>query len=133
MSWTSTSGPILSCRVAIQEQREITHGRQRDLDGSIGARPGPGPAGPRSGGQQRFGERRPPPAAAGRGRRRCGVAPPGGESLGVVGGQRQAPLGEEVLQRPGQRPDRPAGPAGTFQQCLRMIGLLVDEQPTQSA
>jgi hypothetical protein len=44
--------PILFFSFVIQKQREIAQGRRRDVDGSVATGQRPGPASPRSGGQQ---------------------------------------------------------------------------------
>ena len=60
------------------------------------------------------------------------LPPPGGQLLGVVGGQGEAVRGEEGLQAAGQRAHRPAGPAGALDQRLRVSGLpVLVEQPAK--
>ena len=107
--------PIEPVAVRIQEQGQVSDGGQGLVDGVLGAGSGPGPTGTflvlQQGGRE----------GLDRGLQRAGncvdptLPAAGRQLLGLVGGQREMMLGEEVLQAAGQRPDGPAGAAGTVQ------------------
>ncbi len=123
--------PILFAASGIEEAGQVTNGCQRLLDGAISAGPGARTPSPVAGTQHGLGEGSGCSAHPGR----CGVDPflpaSGGEPLALVGGHRQAAFGEERLQRPGQRSHRPAGTAGPLEHALRVVRVLVLEQPSQ--
>ena len=83
--------PIEFVAVRIQEQGQVSDRGQGLVDGVLGAGSGPGPAGPflvlQQGGRECL-HRRPEPAGD---RVDPALPAPGGESLGLVGGQRQTP------------------------------------------
>ena len=94
--------------------------------------PGAGPAGSLPGGEHRAGE-----PVHGRAQRSgngvdAPLPPAGGKPFRVVSGQGEAVRGEEGFKAAGQRAHRPAGPAGAFEQCLRVGGLpVLAEQPAK--
>jgi len=124
--------PVLLAPLAGEEQRQVAHGRQGRLDGVVRPRPGAGPQGALAGREHRAGE-----LVHGRAQRPgngvdAPLPPPGGQLLGVVGGQGEAVLGEEGLQAAGQRPHRPALTAGAIEQGLRVDGsIVIAKQPAQ--
>ena len=123
--------PVLLVPRAGQEPGQVADGGQGGLDGVVGAGPGPGAAGPLPGGEHVLAEHVYGRAQRGRDSAEAALAPPGGEPLGLVGGQRQALLGEVVFQGPGQGAHRAARPAGAFEQVLGVIRVLAAEQPAQ--
>ncbi|WP_198344640.1 hypothetical protein [Mycobacterium dioxanotrophicus] len=90
--------PIPLAALGIEEAGQIAHNCQRRLDGAVGAGPGARTPSPIASAQHRLGEGRDSGAHPGW----CAVdpllAPSGGEPLVLVGGHRQAALGEERLQ-----------------------------------
>ncbi|MGW0196165.1 hypothetical protein [Nonomuraea sp. NPDC003201] len=110
---------------------QIAQGEQLDVEGDVGARQRPGPAGALARVQQKGVEGRRPQVF------RDGVdtaaTASGGQPFGVIGGQCQTAFGEEDLQPSGQWPHGAAGQASPLQQGLGMVGMFVVQQPSQMA
>ena len=125
--------PVRLVPVGEHEHSEVSHRPQGCFDGVIGARAGRRGAGSLPVQQQRRGEG-PDGRTQGLG---AGVdaalSSSGGQPFRVIGRRRQAPLGEEILQPAGQRPDGPRRPAGAFQHGRRVVRMLVGQQPGQAA
>jgi hypothetical protein len=123
--------PVAFAEIAVHEPAEVADGCQRGLDRLVCPGPGACPQGafpgPEHERRERFGGRAQRPGDG----VDAAPAPSGGEPFVLVGRQRQAPGGEQALQRPGEGTHRTPGAAGTFQDGLRVVRVLVFQQPPQ--
>ncbi len=126
-------GPVGLALPVGEEQGQVAEDGQVVGEGAIGARAGAGSPGPLLGGSQGGG-------VAGRGwPQRSGdlldaaLAACGLAAGGMVCGEREPGIGEEVLQGPGEGSRRPAWPGRLLQDRLRGRRTGLGEQPAEAA
>ncbi|WP_328541398.1 hypothetical protein OHT17_02870 [Streptomyces sp. NBC_00371] len=125
--------PVLLAAFAGEEAGEVTHDGQRRLDGRIAARPCSGSACPLARAHHQVGEcfhRWPQGLGDGID---AALSAAGREPLGLIGGHSHAVTGEEGFQCAGEGAHRASGTTRAFEQSLRVVGLLVQEESSQGS